>query len=119
MTRFGKLFCVLGASAALSSCYYEPAPAYYAPGPYGPVPDGPGYYGGAAAYDDPCLTDPSFCGYAYYDGPVYWGGTWYTGPHRWRETTDGREYWLHGDWRYGVRIGEGGHWRGPGRWHPD
>ena len=118
MTRFTSFLCAAAAASALSAC--EPSPYdYYGPPPPGYYGDaGPGYYGGAA-YDDPCFNDAGYCDYAYYEGPIWWGGTWYNGPHRWRETGGGREYWVRHGWHGDVRLGEGGSWHGPGRWHPD
>ncbi|HUO91372.1 MAG TPA: hypothetical protein VMU22_00540 [Rhizomicrobium sp.] len=133
MPRFLRVLSALAVAALLGGCvypddYYDyygdtppvddyapgpaapPPPAAYAPGAYGP----PGTYG---AYDDPCFTDPGFCSYAWYDGPIWWGGSWYSGPHRWRVYGDSREFFIRGHWHRGVRIGDGGHWGGPGRWH--
>jgi len=121
MPRFSRVLCAFAVAVSLGGCAYDDDYGYYGPPgrnpAYGPGPAAygpPGYYG---AYDDPCMNDPSYCNYAYYDGPVWWSGSWYGGPHRWRDGGGGREYWVHGGWHGGVRLGRGGHWGGPGRWH--
>ncbi|HTW33552.1 MAG TPA: hypothetical protein VMD53_02960 [Rhizomicrobium sp.] len=108
--RSAPTLFIIATACALGACTYEgPPPGYY--GGYGPGPYGP------AAYDDPCVNNPAYCNYAYYEGPLWWDGTWYNGPHRWREWDGGREFWVHGGWHDGVRVGEGGRWHGPGRWY--
>jgi hypothetical protein len=143
MPQFSKILFVAAVAVSLGACVYEPddyygpppgsvpqvpppaayntapyAPGPYAPGSYAPGSYAPGTYGSAGPYDDPCVNDPAYCSYAYYEGPIWWGGAWYNGPHRWRVRGDSREFWIHGGWHRGVRIGQGGHWRDPGRWHP-
>lgn len=114
MPRFTRVLFALAVAASLGGCAYDDGYGYYGPPPGpGPAYGPPGYYG---AYDDPCMNDPAYCNYAYYDGPVWWGGAWYGGPHRWRDGDGGREYWVHGGWHGGVHLGRGGHWGGPGRW---
>jgi hypothetical protein len=139
MPRFLRVLSALAVAAALGGCVYPDDYDYYgapppvddyAPGPGGPAyaapppaaygtppPQAyatpPGYYG---TYEDPCMNDPAYCSYAFYDGPIWWGGSWYNGPHRWRVRGDSREFWIHGGWHRGVRVGDGGHWHGPGRW---
>jgi len=134
MPQFLRVLSALAVAASLGGCVYPedydyyggrpPVDDGYAPGPgpgapppgYGPPANygPPGYYGG---YEDPCMNDAGYCSYAWYDGPIWWGGAWYSGPHRWRVRGDSREFWIHGDWHRGVRVGDGGHWGGPGRWH--
>ena len=135
-----RVLSALAVAASLGGCVYPydsdyygdqpPVDDYapgYAPGPGAPPPP-PGYgppanyganYGppGYGGYEDPCMNDQGYCNYAWYDGPIWWGGAWYSGPHRWRVRGDSREFWVRGGWHRGVRVGDGGHWGGPGRWH--
>ena len=112
---------VLGV-VALSAC--EPYPYRYGPGPsgYGPPPDSE-YYDGAPGpdyqssyYEDPCETAPDYCNYGYYEGPLWFGGGWYGGPHRWRAGDHGREFYIRGGWHNEARAGRGGNWHGPGHY---
>ncbi len=106
MTRFSTILFAAAAASVLGACVYGPPPPYYGPGPYG----------AGVVYDDPCMTDEDYCDYAYYEGPIWFEGTWYSGPHRWRDAGGGhREFWVHGGWHSDVRVGGGGHWRGPSR----
>jgi hypothetical protein len=131
MPRLSRVLLAIAVAAPLGGCFYPgdydydgPPPPVddYGPGPgapvYPPPPAyapraAPGYYG---AYDDPCSSDSSFCHYAWYDGPVWWAGSWYGGPHRWRVRDETREFWIRGGWHRDVRVGDGGRWGGPGRW---
>jgi hypothetical protein len=122
MTRFASLLCAAAAALVLSACQLPPydgtpPPGYYGPeGNYGPREyDGTQGYYGAGDYDDPCLTDKTYCSYAYFQGPIWWNGAWYSGPHRWRDTSSGREFWVHGAWRRGVQVGQAGYWGEPAR----
>lgn len=118
MMRLTLAASVAAAAFTLGACAYEPD--YYDGPPYSPAyPEnayGPGAYAPGYAYEDPCMNDPGYCNYSYYEGPVWWGGSWYYGPHRWRDYGGGRQFWVHGGWQGGVRLGRGGAWRGPGRW---
>ena len=114
MTRVTTLLLAATALSALCAC--EPYHPYYEARYEGPPP--PGYYGGAP-YDDPCFTNEDYCGYAYYDGPIWWDGAWYGGPHRWRDWDGGRQFWVRGGWHGDVRMGDHGAWHGPGHWHQD
>src|ERR1700722_8819602 len=109
---------------ALTAC--EPYPHHYGPGPgpdmYGPPGDAE-YYDGmpgpdyqSTYYEDPCETDNSYCSYGYYEGPVWFGGIWLGGPHRWRNGDHGREYYVHGGWQNDGRAAKGGNWHGPGHY---
>jgi hypothetical protein len=113
---------------ALSACEPypppPPPPGYYGPAPAGNYePPGYSYYDGApdpgwneGYYEDPCDADPGYCGYGYYEGPLWFGGAWYGGPHRWRDGNGGREFYIHGSWHGEARAGHGGHWHGPGHY---
>jgi hypothetical protein len=132
MTTTSKIVCTAGVVgailAALAAC--EPYPYnYYGPG-YGPPSPGypypyygpeagygsgpsPGWAGG---YEDPCDTDSSYCGYGYYDGPLWFDGGWYAGPHRWRNWQGTWQFYVHGGWQTQARVGRGGYWHVPGRY---
>jgi hypothetical protein len=64
---------------------------------------------GPPVYADPCYDpriggpDPA-CVYPYYEGPVFFSGTWYNGPIRYRDFRGHREFWIHGGWHQG-RMG--------------
>ena len=73
---------------------------------------GPGYYDGY--YNSPCADpefrywNPRYCGYPAYYGPVFWGGTWYSG-REWRAHYRGG-YWHGGhSWHGGNHHGHHGH----------
>jgi hypothetical protein len=67
--------------------YY--GPGYYPPGPCG----GYNYY-----YS-------GYCGYPVYDGPVWFDGAWYRGPHYYRWYGGQPWVWAHGGWHGGYRGG--------------
>ena len=130
MSKFACSSIALGAIVmTLTAC--EPYPHRYGPGPgpdmYGPPSDAE-YYDGAPGpdyqssyYEDPCDSDSSYCSYGYYEGPVWLAGTWFGGPHRWRNGDHGREYYVHGGWHNDARPAKGGNWHGPGHYehsHP-
>ena len=101
-----------------------PPPGYYGPPPGYAGPSDYDYYNGVPAagwdesyYEDPCDTDPGYCGYGYYDGPLWFGGAWYGGPHRWRDWQGGRQFYIHGGWHSEARAGRGGSWHGPGHYY--
>src|SRR5712671_4067606 len=105
------------------------------PGPdYGPPPYDQGYggydpnYGGDPYYDDyaydegyydpsyacdyytpPWGYPPDFCSYQLWNEPVFFGGSWFSGPIYYRDYGGSRSYWLNGGWRHdewrGARPG--------------
>ena len=126
MKRFAKLalgaVLLAGAAAAMTT----PADARVSIGIGIGVPSG-GYYGpgyGYNAYCDPYSDyyDPYYCrGYGpstYWYDPVFIGGEWVYGPHRYRDWGGHREFWVHNSWhRDEWRGGARPDWRGHGDWH--
>ncbi len=111
------------------------------PGPdYGPPPYDQGYggydpnYGGDPYYDDyaydegyydpsyacdyytpPWGYPPDFCSYQLWNEPVFFGGSWFSGPIYYRDYGGSRSYWLNGGWRH--RRASGRYRLGPQRQH--
>ena len=82
------------------------APDYAPCGPgYGPCGDGYNPYEGEYYYD-----------------PIFFDGSWYHGPYRWRESGGQRVYWINGGWHRNewtggaypgsITFNNGGYYRG-------
>lgn len=84
-----------------------------------------GYYGDSY-YGDGYYRDPAYGGYytpnsSVFYGSIFVGGSWYDGPHRYREGRLGREYWFRNGWhRAQIRPAPEGRGPrnnfGPGQW---
>lgn len=98
----------LGALATVGACAQ---PYYYGPyDPYGPPP-GPAYYGAYPACDPYWGCPDGYYADPYFDGEIFYDGGWLAGPFFYRDWGGGRQYWIHGGWRYAQ--GRGGHYRAP------
>jgi len=109
----------LAVAASLAGC----APGYY---------DGYADYGGPGGgyYDDGYYDyagggycDAWGCPDGYYDmplyyGSVYYGGSWFNGPHYYRDYGGRRQYWIHGGWHSDGWRGARPSWWREGRTGP-
>jgi hypothetical protein len=126
MKRFAKLALGAVLMAGAATAMATPADARVSIGIGIGVPGG-GYYGPAYRYNAYCdpyspYYDPYDCrGYGpseYWYDPVFIGGEWFYGPHRYREWGGRREFWVHGGWHHDEwRGGARPDWRGHGDWH--